>query len=198
MCSKIVMFWLALLLPAVASASVIRQRPFAYSYEVANAATSDAFVVCGNSPDDRLSVLPSPPRLALRLSCDAAGTTAVKHVAVANDKHRKECVDCLLGSVYFSLDSATLEPGERESLDRLIQNIPNGAGVNVHGYTCDLGTASYNNILSLRRAREVASYLQGRNIAVGNVDGKGTCCTVSDDRRLNRRVEITTQKREEK
>ena len=79
-----------------------------------------------------------------------------------------------------------------------MQGITAGTGISLDGYTCDLGSASHNVSLSIKRANEVAAYLRGKNIPVGNVEGKGKCCPVSDDRSLNRRVEITTQKREEK
>lgn len=189
---------IAILLPAVAGATVIKQRPYDYSFDVASVKESDVFVVCANSPDDRISVLPAPPQLAVRLSQNELRFEAPKHAATSAAEPSKGCIPCLLGTVHFPLDSAVLTQKERAKLDRLIRDIPAGTGVSLDGYTCDLGSASHNQSLSLRRAKEVASYLRGKDVAVGKVEGKGKCCPVSDDRHINRRVEITTQKGEEK
>lgn len=198
MSTKLLVACIAILLPAVAGASAIKQRPYGYSFDVVSAAESDVFVVCGNSPDDRLSVLPAPPQLAMRLSQSAVRMEAPKNAASSIAVPVKQCVPCLLGTVHFSLDSAVLTQKERKILDDLIREIPAGTGVSLDGYTCDLGSTSHNLGLALRRAQEVASYLRGKKVAVVSVEGKGKCCQVSDDRRLNRRVEITTQKGEEK
>jgi OmpA-OmpF porin, OOP family len=198
MTTKLFIAGIAILLPVVANATAIKQRPYGYSFDVASAAASDVFVVCEDSPDDRISVLPAPPQLAVRLSRSEVRIDSPKNTSLSEAVSKKECVPCLLGSVHFQFDSAVLTQKERTKLDQLIGDIPAGTGVKLDGYTCDLGNTSHNLSLSLRRAREVASYLRGKNVAVGDVEGKGKCCQVSDDRRLNRRVEITTQKREEK
>lgn len=198
MSTKLFIAGLTFLLPAVVSANVIKQRPYDYSFDVLSASESDVFVVCANSPDDRISVLPAPPQLAMRLSQNEVRMEAPKNAATSTVDPRKECIPCLLGSVHFPFDSAVLTQKEREKLDELIRSIPAGTGVSLDGYACELGSTSHNLGLSLRRAKEVASYLRGKNVAVGNIEGKGKCCPVSDDRRLNRRVEITTQKGEEK
>ena len=198
MTTKLFIAGVALLLPAVANANVIKQRPFGYSFDAAHATESDVFVVCANSPDDRISVLPVPPQLAMRLSQNEVRMEVPKNAAASAPDGRKEYANYLLGTVHFPLDSAVLSQKERASIDEMIRGISAGSVINLDGYTCDLGSASHNISLSLRRAREVASYLRGKYISVGNVEGKGKCCSVSDDRRLNRRVEITTHKREEK
>jgi outer membrane protein OmpA-like peptidoglycan-associated protein len=110
----------------------------------------------------------------------------------------KGCVSCLVGTIHFPFDSAEITEKERSRLDELIRSIPGGGVVNLGGYTCDLGATSHNMGLSLRRARGVASYLKGKGISVGKVEGLGKCCPVSADKRLNRRVEISTQQKEEK
>jgi OOP family OmpA-OmpF porin len=196
--SKLFVAGLAIVLPTVANASVIKQRPFNYSFDVAKAADSDVFVICSNSPDDRISMLPALPQLAMRLSQNAVQVAETGKLATPTTEVSKTCVNCLLGTVQFQFDSAVLTQKEKAKLDGLIQGITAGTGVSLDGYTCDLGSASHNVSLSVKRANEVAAYLRGKNISVGNVQGKGKCCPVSDDRSLNRRVEITTQKREEK
>lgn len=198
MTTKLFIAGLAILLPTVANANAIKQRPFGYSFDVASAAESDVFVVCSNSPDDRISVLPAPPQLAMRLSQSEVRMEEPKNAAAPATDVSKECVNCLLGTVHFQFDSEVLTQKERAKLDELIRGVSAGSDVNLDGYTCDLGSTSHNMSLSLRRAKEVASYLRGKNISVGKVEGKGKCCPASDDRHLNRRVEITTQQKEEK
>ena len=201
MLGKLSVAGLALLIPMAGIAAEIHQRPFSYSLEVARAQESDAFVVCSNCSDDKLSILPAPPKLALRLSSGEAlpvQTFAGESEAKSVSTLEKGCVSCLLGTIYFPFDSAEITKTERSRLDELIRSIPGGGVVNLVGYTCDLGTTSHNMGLSLRRAKGVASYLKGKGISVGKVEGLGKCCPVSNDRNLNRRVEITTQQKEEK
>ena len=139
--------------------------------------------------------------MALRLSsgeAPPAQTVAKQSEAKPESNLEKGCVSCLLGAIHFPFDSAEITEKELSRLDELIRGLPGNGVVNLSGYTCDLGTSSHNVGLSLRRAREVASYLKGKGISVGKVEGLGKCCPVSDDRHLNRRVEITTQQKEEK
>ena len=185
---------LAIFLPAVANANVnvIKQRPFVYSFDVARATESDVFVVCANSPDDRISVLPAPPQLAMRLSQNEVHMEEQKNAVASVTEAGKACINCLSGTVYFPFNCADLTQTERSKLDELIRRLQDGKIVDLDGYTCDLGSSSYNTDLSLKRARGVASYLRGKGISVGKVNGHGACCPASDNRRLNRRVEITT------
>ena len=201
MLGKLSFAGLALLIPMTGNAAEIHQRPFSYAHEVARAQENDAFVVCSNCPDDQLSILPASPNLALRLSSGEAPpvqTVAKQSEVKPASNLEKGCVSCLLGAIHFPFDSAEITDKERSRLDELIRSLPGSGAVNLSGYTCDLGTSSHNMGLSLRRARGVASYLKERGISVGKVEGLGKCCPVSDDRHLNRRVEITTQQKEEK
>jgi len=201
MLGKLSVAGLIFLLPLSANAAEIHQRPFSYSLEVARAQENDAFVVCSNCPDDQLSIHPVSPKLALRLSSGEASlvqTFARESEAKSVSTLEKGCVSRLLGTIHFPFDSAVITETERSRLDELVRSIPGAGVVNLGGYTCDLGSTSHNMGLSLRRARGVASYLEGKGISVGKVEGLGKCCPVSDDRHLNRRVEITTQQKEEK
>jgi len=201
MLGKLSVAGLVFLFPLAGNASEIKQRPFSFAYEVAQAQECDAFVVCSGCPDDHLSALPSPPKLAVRLSMSEprppqmlAKETETKQKSTLE----KVALSCLLGTVHFPFDSEEITQKERAKLDRLIREIPAGTVVNLDGFTCDRGSFSHNTNLSLRRAREVASYLKGKGVSVGRVEGLGQSSPVSDDRRLNRRVEIGTQQKEEK
>lgn len=189
---------LALLFPVTAEAAVIKQRPFDYSFEVADVRGNDVFVVCTNSPDDRLSLLPAPPPLAVRLSRDEIPVKDVLKPAPPAVDARKDCVNCLLGTVRFTLDSWEITKNQRAKLDEVVKTVPEGVLVNIDGHTCDLGSTSHNKRLSLKRANKVAAYLRGKGVSVGKVKGLGECCPVSDERPQNRRVEISTQQKEEK
>jgi OOP family OmpA-OmpF porin len=201
MLGKLSVAGLVLLLPLAGNAAEIKQRPFSFSHEVARAQENDAFVVCSNCPDDHLSILPAPPKLAVRMSMaepQQVQTFARESEAKPESNPEKGCVSCLLGTIYFPFDSAEITEKERSRLEELIRGIPAGVVANLGGYTCDLGTTSHNIGLSLRRAKGVASYLKGKGISVGKVEGLGKCCPVTADKRLNRRVEINTQQKEER
>ncbi len=192
---------LVLLVPLAGNASEIKQRPFSFAHEVAQAQECDAFVVCSGCPDDHLSALPASPKLAVRLSMGEPRPLqmhAIEKETKQKGSLEKVVVSCLLGTVHFPFDSGEITQKERAKLDRLIREIPAGTVVNLDGFTCDRGSFSHNANLSLRRAREVASYLKGKGVSVGRVEGLGQSSPVSDDRRLNRRVEIGTQQKEEK
>ena len=190
----------ALLIPLTSNASEIKQRPLIFFSGITLVQETDAFVVCSNCPDDHLSILPAPPKLVLRMSMNeprpvqpVTGNSEVspKSSLVMGD------VSCLACTVHFGFDSAEITEKERSRLDELIRNIPTGTVANLRGYTCDLGSTAHNMSLSLTRARDVASYLKEKGISVGKVEGLGKCCPVSNDKQLNRRVEIITQKKEE-
>jgi len=191
---------LVLLIPLAGNASEIKQRPLAFSPGVTLAQETDTFVVCSNCPDDHLSILPAPPKLALRMSIDeprpvqpVTGNPEVK----PKSSRVMGNVSCSAGAIHFPFDSAEITEKERSKLDELIRNIPVGVVANLRGYTCDLGSTAHNMSLSLTRAMEVASYLKEKGISVGKMEGLGKCCPVSNDKQLNRRVEITTQNKEE-
>ncbi|SNB45419.1 OmpA family protein [Geobacter sp. DSM 9736] len=185
---------LMLLLPATVNAAEIRQRPFEYSFEVAKAQTDDVFAICSNCPDDHISALPAPPQLALRFGQKAEPTETPIRTAAVREVSKPGAT--LLGTIHFQLDSAVLPGTERSKLEEVISSIPAGTAVNIDGYTCNLGSAAHNLRLSFSRARRVAGYLESKGVRVRKVRGLGKCCAVSDDRRLNRRVEITAREKE--
>ncbi len=99
----------------------------------------------------------------------------------------------------FAFDKADLNQKNRELLSRIagIFLASKGYGLSVYGYTDDIGTADYNQQLSLRRAEAVKDYLvqAGIDPAIVNVKAYGkTSPLVQGDsteaRATNRRVEI--------
>lgn len=186
---------LMLLLPATVNAAEIRPRPFEFSFEVAKAQTEDVFAICSNCPDDRISALPAPPQLALRFGQKAEpAETPIRTAAAVREVSKPGST--LLGTIHFQFDSAVLPETELSKLDEVISSIPAGTAVNIDGYTCNLGSAAHNLRLSFSRARRVAGYLESKGVRVRKARGLGKCCAVSDDKRLNRRVEITAREKE--
>jgi outer membrane protein OmpA-like peptidoglycan-associated protein len=99
----------------------------------------------------------------------------------------------------FDFDRADLNPRNRELLSRIagILLVSKGYGLSVFGYTDDVGTAEYNQQLSLKRANAVKDYLiqAGIDPAIVNVKGYGKTSplienTSDEGRAKNRRVEI--------
>ena len=110
----------------------------------------------------------------------------------------------LHGDALFDFDKSTLKPAGRQALDKLITD----AGgrqfrvVQVSGYTDSIGSESYNNALSMRRARTVATYLREHGLQADRfvVNGLGKSNPVAsnatdDGRAQNRRVELVLEQK---
>jgi outer membrane protein OmpA-like peptidoglycan-associated protein len=99
----------------------------------------------------------------------------------------------------FAFDSAELSEKNRELLSRIagILLVSKGYGLAIYGYTDDVGSAAYNQQLSLRRAEAVEKYLAQAGIdpSIMSVKGYGKTSplvpgTTPQARAQNRRVEI--------
>jgi outer membrane protein OmpA-like peptidoglycan-associated protein len=75
--------------------------------------------------------------------------------------------------VNFGWDSAMLTTETQVALDRLVNNLPEGATVNVAGHTDTSGPADYNTRLGLERAQNVAAYLTQKGVDVNRVVSYG-------------------------
>ncbi|KNX79724.1 membrane protein [Pseudomonas sp. 250J] len=103
------------------------------------------------------------------------------------------------GQVLFAFDSAELTQGAQQRLQGLLPklNDPGVASVKVIGFTDSVGSDSYNQRLSERRANGVAEYLISQGLALNKVtsQGRGESEPVADNdtdegRSRNRRVEL--------
>lgn len=95
--------------------------------------------------------------------------------------------------ILFGFDSADLTQGEVEALEALVENLQSKKvkKVEIVGYSDDIGTQSYNLQLSEQRAKKVAVFLLGRNIAVDDIHIEGKGSLINDkSRAFNRRVDI--------
>jgi outer membrane protein OmpA-like peptidoglycan-associated protein len=104
-----------------------------------------------------------------------------------------------LGDVLFDTGRAELNPGAGRKLDQLAQFLSEHPDrrVEIDGFTDSVGTDSYNQDLSRRRADAVKSALTVRGIDSSRIStqGYGKAYPVADNndsggRQLNRRVEV--------
>ncbi len=107
----------------------------------------------------------------------------------------------LSATTLFNLNSAVLSGAGQAELSKLAAYI-NGHGseisdIKVIGHTCDLGSESFNDGLSLRRAQTVAAFLarEGVSSDLMNVSGMGESSPIASNgtkegRSQNRRVEV--------
>jgi len=107
------------------------------------------------------------------------------------------CTCEITRQVQFRTDSAELTDEGRAVLDEVAENLTRLKFVSgtVVGHTDSTGSAEYNQGLSERRAQSVATYLEGRGVAVGRLvaSGAGENDPIADNataegRAQNRRV----------
>ena len=184
---------LTLLMPLPGIAAEIKQRSYVYAFDGAKTSDSDVFVVCTGCIDDTLTKEIEPLNLALRLTTppptilpQLTTSEEVKPAAKPEAELR-----CPIGTAYFDFDRSSLVAQEMTHLEQLVKLIPPEKSVAVTGYTCSIGKDAYNEKLSYRRANSVASYLVELGVRVGRVEGKGKCCQKSENKKLNRRVEVS-------
>jgi outer membrane protein OmpA-like peptidoglycan-associated protein len=101
--------------------------------------------------------------------------------------------------VTFAVDSATIEPGFRNTLDQVATTLTQyeKTYVDVMGHTDSTGSDAYNQALSERRASSVAGYLTSRGLQSARLATKGygesqpkASNLEEAGRAANRRVEI--------
>lgn len=101
--------------------------------------------------------------------------------------------------VLFSFNSADLGNNAQNNLDKLVEILNRYPETNIQviGHTDAVGSDSYNQTLSERRAASVINYLRTHNISSGRLTAKGMGETdpvatndTDEGRSLNRRVEF--------
>ena len=106
---------------------------------------------------------------------------------------------CALPISFFDFDKANLKPEAQAKLTDLVDKTK---GINLEvviavGHTDSIGTGSYNQKLSVRRADSVKGFLVGKGVEKNRIytEGKGSTQPVADNktaegRAKNRRVEV--------
>lgn len=101
--------------------------------------------------------------------------------------------------ILFQTGKSDLSPNASTSLDKLVQVLSSYADtdVKVFGHTDDVGSESFNQTLSERRAESVASYLTSRGLSRNRIRTQGfgesypKCDNNNDEgKACNRRVEF--------
>ena len=104
-----------------------------------------------------------------------------------------------LGDVLFDTGKSELKPGATRTMDQLAQFLNEHADrrVQIDGFTDSIGSDSYNQELSQRRADAVKAALMARDVAGSRIGTKGygkeyPVATNSDSggRKLNRRIDV--------
>lgn len=118
------------------------------------------------------------------------------------ENHRPALVVTLTEAVLFPFGSAELRPEAEASLHGVVALLGQhaGAAAEVAGHTDSVGSAEYNRALSQQRAAAVVDWLVDRGVprALLRPVGYGATRpvagnTLDEERRRNRRVEITVE-----
>jgi len=105
----------------------------------------------------------------------------------------------LTSDACFDFDLAEIKPVFYRALDKLANemNVYDKTILHIVGHTDSIGSDDYNYALSIRRAKAVAQYLSLKGISINRLRIRGLGETEprvandsTDNRRLNRRVEI--------
>jgi len=122
-----------------------------------------------------------------------------KQLADLNAKTTERGLIVTLGDVLFETGRAELKGGATANLGKLaafLNQYPD-RNVIIEGHTDSVGSESYNQSLSERRADSVKAYLVGQGIAAARLTsvGKGESVPVASNdsatgRQMNRRVEV--------
>jgi len=200
-----------LFLTAPAGAAQIRTSPYGYDYGRAAVSANDCevFIISENDPPRPALVLkPRMTSLAVRASEPVPLPTPASRATEGNHGENKAVrgsseteipgptrfdQQCLL-PIYFRFNRFVIPDHEKVHLNRLVSFLKSSPEksrrVRITGHTCNLGRSTYNNRLSLLRARKIAEYLKKAGIDVAEIRGEGAKRPVSDIRKLNRCVEI--------
>jgi peptidoglycan-associated lipoprotein len=135
------------------------------------------------TPDPLASTPPAPTRSDSARPAPGPETARQGPVALSMDP------------VYFELDSATLRPDFRQSLEALAEELRKqpGTRVTVTGHTCELGTTEYNLALGQRRAAVVRDYLRRLGVEPGRISitSYGEERPLASELEKNRRAELS-------
>jgi outer membrane protein OmpA-like peptidoglycan-associated protein len=186
-------------LPATTDASDIWQLSYIYRYGLVKDAGENAFVVCDNCTERKRLPLSFREKILSSLAVRAS-EDILERPALIKETEKVESttheLSCLFTAIHFGFDNHEIPPEERDKLLHMSKMLSGNerVEVKVEGYTCDIGTEEYNQLLSTKRAEVVAAFLKENGINVTEIVGKGECFVVSaKDKALSRRAEVILQ-----
>ena len=206
-------FFFLVITPHISTAMVseIRTSPYDYSYGKtgANSTDHETFAICECCPPRQLLALkPRITALAVRIPETAASITVdgpptgkqMVSAKAANNSSAAEITGpnrsdyVCVPTIYFRFNRFDIFDYEKDQLDRLVSRLKKQPDhlreIRIVGHTCNLGSDTYNDHLSLMRAKFVADYLERNGFKVSEAKGEGKRRPVSKVGKLNRRVEI--------
>ena len=133
------------------------------------------------------------------LSAQQQLANAQQQLAELQAKKTDRGVVVTLGDVLFDTGQATLKPGANLAINRLATYLSNNPDTKIiiEGHTDSIGSDSYNDALSERRAAAVATELESRGISADQIQSRGmgkqypvATNATPEGRQQNRRVEI--------
>jgi outer membrane protein OmpA-like peptidoglycan-associated protein len=125
------------------------------------------------------------------------GETTIKNVKLVKKLEKEEKI--ILRGINFATGSAVIPPSEYPVLDQVVQVLKANEKVRVEigGHTDSVGSETYNQGLSERRAQSVRNYLIQRGIVAGRLEARGygeyqpvAQNTTREGRSQNRRIEF--------
>jgi outer membrane protein OmpA-like peptidoglycan-associated protein len=167
------------------------------------AKADDARVAAGQAERDSILLAARSNQVDSAKRATEAATTNSARLQAEVDALKAKPTDrglvLTLGDVLFETGSSTLSPGAGRNLDRLVQFLAEHPDrlVQIDGFTDSVGTDSFNQDLSQRRADAVRASLQSRGVASARITTQGygkeypvASNSESSGRQLNRRVEV--------
>jgi outer membrane protein OmpA-like peptidoglycan-associated protein len=125
------------------------------------------------------------------------GETTIKNVKLVKKLEKEEKI--ILRGINFATGSAVIPPSEYPVLDQVVQVLKANEKVRVEvgGHTDSVGSETYNQSLSERRAQSVRNYLIQRGISASRLEARGygeyqpvAPNTTREGRSQNRRIEF--------
>ena len=195
---KLIAASLLLCSPGIANSTELRAGLFRYDGGAALYAFQDGQnLICdGCPPPPSLSeappalTIPAEPeeqpmaQLVIEKPCFSPSTNPVLQERSRN-----------LTTVYFKFDDAHLSVAQKTNLRRSVAKLDMAVVVRVDAYTCRIGSSAYNQSLSVRRAKTVASYLRKMGVNVVEIDGHGKTHSLGGPLAKDRRAEILIKER---
>ena len=136
---------------------------------------------------------------AAAASAEAQSAELLRQIDVLQAKVTDRGLVLTLGDVLFASGRAELRSTSNGNLDKLVMFLGKypDRSVSIEGHTDSVGSAEYNQDLSLRRANAVGSYLAAQGVGSTRINtmGKGKSEPVASNdsaegRQQNRRVEV--------